>query len=61
MEILGIAKTKFQVDEYTRLEEEETLIENDSIFCESTNFGVKQLRVQTVEIRNFTRIRQKIL
>ena len=46
---------------YTRLEEEETLIENDSIFCESTNFGVKQLRVRTVEIRNFTRIRQKIL
>jgi len=24
---------------YTRLEEEETLIENDSIFCESQIFG----------------------
>ena len=32
MEILGIAKTKFQVDEYTRLEEEETLIGNGTVF-----------------------------
>ena len=29
---LGIAKTKFQVDEYTRLEEEETLIGNGTVF-----------------------------
>ena len=32
MEILRIAKTKFQVDEYTRLEEEETLIGNGTVF-----------------------------
>ena len=32
MEILGIVKTKFQVDEYTRLEEEETLIGNGTVF-----------------------------
>ena len=33
MEIfLGIAKTQFQVDEYTRLEEEETLIGNGTVF-----------------------------
>ena len=31
MEILRIAK-KFQVDEYTRLEEEETLIGNGTVF-----------------------------
>ena len=44
MEILGIAKTKFQVDEYTRLEEEETLIGNGTVFfANQLNFGVKQL------------------
>ena len=32
MEILRVAKTKFQVDEYTRLEEEETLIGNGTVF-----------------------------
>ena len=33
MEIfLGIAKTQFQVDEYTRLEEEETLIGKRTVF-----------------------------
>ena len=32
MEILGIAKTQFQVDEYTRLEEEETLIGKGTVF-----------------------------
>ena len=35
-------KTKFQVDEYTRLEEEETLIENGTVFfVNQLNFGVK--------------------
>ena len=32
MEIFGITKTQFQVDEYTRLEEEETLIGNGTVF-----------------------------
>ena len=32
MEILGIVKTKFKVDEYTRLEEEETLIGSGTVF-----------------------------
>ena len=32
MEIKKIAKTKFQVNEYTRLEEEETLIGNGTVF-----------------------------
>ena len=55
-------KTKFQVDEYTRLEEEETLIENRTVFfANQLNFGVKLPWVWTVEIRNFTQIRQKIL
>ena len=62
MEILGIAKTKFQVDEYTRLEEEETLIGNGTVFfVNQLNFGAKLLWVWTVEIRNFTQLRQKIL
>ena len=35
-------KTKLQVDEYTRLEEEETLIENETVFfVNQLNFGVK--------------------
>ena len=35
-------KTKFQVDEYTRLEEEETLIENGTVFfVNQLNYGVK--------------------
>ena len=35
-------KTKLQVDEYTRLEEEETLIENGTVFfVNQLNFGVK--------------------
>ena len=55
-------KTKLQVDEYTRLEEEETLIENRTVFfANQLNFGVKLPWVWTVEIRNFTQIRQKIL
>ena len=55
-------KTKLQVDEYTRLEEEETLIENGTVFfVNQLNFGVKLPWVWTVEIRNFTQLRQKIL
>ena len=35
-------KTKLQVDEYTRLEEEETLNENGTVFfVNQLNFGVK--------------------
>ena len=35
-------KTKLQVDEYTRLEEEETLIENGTVFfVNQLKFGVK--------------------
>ena len=53
---------KFQVDDYTRLEKEETLIEYEIVFFVNLLiFGVKLLWVRTVEIRNFTRIRQKIL
>ena len=53
---------KLQVDDYTRLEKEDTLIENEIVFfVNQLIFGVKLLRVRTVEIRNFTRIRQKIL
>ena len=37
MEKIGL---KLQIDDYTRLEKEETLIWN-YIFCESTNFGVE--------------------
>ena len=63
MEIfLGIAKTQFQVDEYTRLEEGETQIGNGTVFfANQLNFGVKLPWVRTVEIRNFTQLRQKIL
>ena len=43
MNLIGVAMGAKRVVKipYTRLEEEETLIENDSIFCESTKFGVK--------------------
>ena len=59
---MGIAKTQFQVDEYTRLEEGETQIGNGTVFfANQLNFGVKLPWVRTVEIRNFTQIRQKIL
>ena len=56
-------KTKIQVDEYTRLEEEETLIENGTVFfVKQLNFlGSNYLGFGTVEIRNFTELRQKIL
>ena len=56
-------KTKLQVDEYTRLEEEETLIENGTVFfVNQLNFwGQTTLVLGTVEIRNFTQLRQKIL
>ena len=56
-------KTKLQVDEYTRLEEEETLIENGTVFfANQLNFlGSNYLGFGTVEIRNFTQLRQKIL
>ena len=46
---------KFQADEYTRLEKEETLMENETVFfVNQLKFGVKLLWVRTVEIRNFT-------
>ena len=51
-----------QTEDYTRLEEGETLIENGTVFfANQLNFGVKLPEVWTVEIRNFTQIRQKIL
>ena len=53
---------KLQVDDYTRLEKEETLMENETVFfVNQLNFGVKLPWVWTVEIRNFTQLRQKIL
>ena len=41
MNLIGVAMGEKRVVKipYTRLEEEETLIENDSIFCESQIFG----------------------
>ena len=45
---------------YTRLEQEENLVE-DSIFCENNIWRSDNFGFRTVEIRNFTRIRQKIL
>ena len=40
---------------YTRLEEEETLIENDSIFCESQIFGGQTTLVSgLLKLENFT-------
>ena len=46
---------QFQVDEYTRLEEEETLIENNSIFCESQIFrGQTTLVSGLLKLENFT-------
>ena len=58
-----IAKIQFQVDEYTRLVEEETLIGKRTVFfANQLNFlGSNYLGFGTVEIRNFTQLRQKIL
>ena len=63
MEILGIVKTKFQVDEYTRLEEEETLIGNGTVFfANQLNFwGQTTLVSGLLKLENFTQLRQKIL
>ena len=64
MNLIGVAMGAKRVVEipYTRLEEEETLIENRTVFfANQLNFGVKLPWVWTVEIRNFTQIRQKIL
>ena len=48
-------KTKLQVNEYTRLEEEETLTENGTVFfVKQLNFlGSNYLGFGTVEIRKF--------
>ena len=55
-------KAKLQVDEYTRLEEEKTLIENGTVFfVNQLNFWGETTLGWTVEIRNFTQLRQKIL
>ena len=44
-------KTKLQVDEYTRLEEEETLIENGTVFfVNQLNYGVKLLWVGLLKL-----------
>ena len=61
MEIL--AKIQFQVDEYTRLVEEETLIGKRTVFFANLQifWGQTTLVLVTVEIRNFTQLRQKIL
>ena len=58
-----IAKIQFQVDEYTRLVEEETLIGKRTVFFANQQifWGQTTLVLGTVEIRNFTWIRQKIL
>ena len=58
-----IAKIQFQVDEYTRLVEEETLIGKRTVFFANQQifWGQTTLVLVTVEIRNFTWIRQKIL
>ena len=64
MNLIGVAMGAKRVVKipYTRLEEEETLIENRTVFfANQLNFGVKLPWVWTVEIRNFTQIRQKIL
>ena len=62
MNLIGVAMGEKRVVKipYTRLEEEETLIENRTVFfANQLNFGVKLPWVWTVEIRNFTQIRQK--
>ena len=58
-----LAKIQFQVDEYTRLVEEETLIEKRTVFFANQQifWGQTTLVLGTVEIRNFTQLRQKIL
>ena len=58
-----IAKIQFQVDEYTRLVEEETLIGKRTVFFANQQifWGQTTLVLGTVEIRNFTQLRQKIL
>ena len=64
MEIfLGIAKTQFQVDEYTRLEEGETQIGNGTVFfANQLNFwGQTTLVLGLLKLENFTQLRQKIL
>ena len=58
-----IAKIQLQVDEYTRLVEEETLIGKRTVFFANQQifWGQTTLVLVTVEIRNFTQLRQKIL
>ena len=58
-----IAKIQLQVDEYTRLVEEETLIGKRTVFFANLQifWGQTTVVLVTVEIRNFTWIRQKIL
>ena len=65
MNLIGVAmgaKRMVKIP-YTRQEEEETLIENGTVFfANQLNFwGQTTLVLVTVEIRNFTWIRQKIL
>ena len=52
-----------QAEDYTRLEEEETLTRCGTVFfANPQEFGVRLLWfLGTVEIGNFTQIRQKIL
>ena len=58
-----LAKIQFQVDKYTRLVEEETLIGKRTVFFANQQifWGQTTLVLVTVEIRNFTQLRQKIL
>ena len=58
-----LAKIQFQVDKYTRLVEEETLIGKRTVFFVNLQIflGSNYRGLVTVEIRNFTWIRQKIL
>ena len=58
-----IVKIQLQVDEYTRLVEEETLIGKRIVFFANLQifWGQTTVVLVTVEIRNFTWIRQKIL
>ena len=56
MNLIGVAMGEKRVVKipYTRLEEEETLIENRTVFfANQLNFGVKLPWVWTVEIRKF--------
>ena len=57
MNLIGVAMGAKRVVKipYTRLEEEETLIENDSIFCESQIFGGQTTLVSgLLKLENFT-------